>query len=311
MKRIAYILLAVLLVQGSALFGAEIRVLKFVKTKKEEVCLGDIVQGKGLNPAWSKIVLAHITSPGSTLEIPAGYIKARLRLKGVPVDKIKIELPEVVKIEREGIRITKKDLEAIARRCIRKNNPWGSRLKILKVKATKDLVLPKGRLSYSCQMIGSPVGNFSVPVIFRVDGEIVNRTWVMASTRLVTPVVVARYPIRRGEIITKDKLRIIKKDITGLPGGMFFSKDLLVGKRAKTNIGIGRVIYKSMVEIPPVIKRGQRVLIVAESDTLKVTAPGVAKEDGRIGELIKVQNLLSKKVVIGKVVDAQTVKVRF
>ena len=92
---------------------------------------------------------------------------------------------------------------------------------------------------------------------------------------------------------------------------MFFSKDLLVGKRAKTNIGIGRVIYKSMVEIPPVIKRGQRVLIVAESDTLKVTAPGVAKEDGRIGELIKVQNLLSKKVVIGKVVDAQTVKVRF
>ncbi len=310
MKRIVFTIF-VLLVWGSALFGAEIKVSKFIKTTKEKICLGDIVQGKGIDPAWRGIVLAHITSPGSTIELPASYIKARLRLKGVPVDSIKIKLPEVVKIKREGIRITKKDLEAIAKRCIKKNNPWGSRLRILKVKATKDLILPKGKLSYSCQMINSPLGNFSVPIIFRLNGEIISRTWVMAKTRLVTPVVVARYPIMRGEIITKDKLKIIKRDITGLPEGIFLSKDLLVGKRAKINIGIGKIIYKNMVEIPPAVKRGQRVLIVAESDTLRVTAPGVAKENGRIGDLIKVQNLLSKKVVVGKVMDAQTVKVRF
>jgi len=310
MKRIVFTIF-VLLIWGSALFGAEIKVSKFIKTTKEKICLGDIVQGKGIDPAWRGIVLAHITSPGSTIELPASYIKARLRLKGVPVDSIKIKLPEVVKIKREGIRITKKDLEAIAKRCIKKNNPWGSRLRILKVKATKDLILPKGKLSYSCQMINSPLGNFSVPIIFRLNGEIISRTWVMAKTRLVTPVVVARYPIMRGEIITKDKLKIIKRDITGLPEGIFLSKDLLVGKRAKINIGIGKIIYKNMVEIPPAVKRGQRVLIVAESDTLRVTAPGVAKENGRIGDLIKVQNLLSKKVVVGKVMDAQTVKVRF
>jgi len=310
MKRIVFTIF-VLLIWGSALFGAEIKVSKFIKTTKEKICLGDIVQGKGIDPAWRGIVLAHITSPGSTIELPASYIKARLRLKGVPVDRIKIKLPEVVKIKREGIRITKKDLEAIAKRCIKKNNPWGSRLRILKVKATKDLILPKGKLSYSCQMINSPLGNFSVPIIFRLNGEIISKTWVMAKTRLVTPVVVARYPIMRGEIITKDKLKIIKRDITGLPEGIFLSKDLLVGKRAKINIGIGKIIYKNMVEIPPAVKRGQRVLIVAESDTLRVTAPGVAKENGRIGDLIKVQNLLSKKVVVGKVMDAQTVKVRF
>ncbi len=311
MKRMASFIMFFLLIWSSALFGAEIKVPKFIKTTKEKICLGDIVQGAKIDPAWKGIVLAHITSPGSTIELPASYIKARLRLKGVPVDKIKIKLPEVVKIKREGIRITKKDLEAIAKRCIRQNNPWGNRLKILKITATKDLILPKGRLSYSCQMMSSPLGNFSVPIIFRVDGKIVSRTWVVVKTRLVTPVVVARYPIRRGEIITKDKLKIVKKDITRLPKGIFLSKAPLVGKRAKINISVGRIIYKNMVEIPPVIKRGQRVTIVAESDTLKVSAPGVAKENGRIGDLIKVQNILSKKIVVGKVVDAQTVKVRF
>lgn len=307
MKRI--FLITAILLWSSFLCRAEITVFKFVKTSKEKVCFGDIA--KGVDPKWKDIVLVHITTPGSSVELPAGYIRARLRLKGIPVDRLNIKIPDVVKIKREGIKISKKDLEAIAIRCIKRNNPWGKNLKITEVKAIKDVLLPKGKISYWCQLNRSPVGSFSVPIIFRLNGEIVSRTWVMAKTRLVIPVVVARYPIRRGEIITEEKLRIIKKDISAIPKGMFVKKEEVIGKRAKTNISVGRIIYKTMVEVPPVIKRGQRVRIVAESDTLKVTAPGVAKQDGRVGDVIKVQNLISKKIVSGIVVDSQTVKVNF
>jgi len=307
MRRI-FLIIAILL-WGSCLCRAEISVLKFVKTPKEKVCFGDIA--KGVDPKWKDIVLVHITTPDSSVELPAGYIRARLRLKGVPVDKLNIKIPDVVKVKREGIRISRKDLEAIARHCIKRNNPWGRDLKIVEIKATKEVLLPKGKISYWCQLNGSPVGNFSVPIIFKLNGEIVSRTWVMAKTRLVIPVVVAKYPIKRGEIITSEKLKIVKKDISALPKGMFVKKEEVIGKKAKTNISVGRIIYKAMVEVPPVIKRGQRVMIVAESDTLKVTAPGMAKQDGRVGEVIKVENLLSKKIVSGTVVDSQTVRVKF
>jgi len=269
MKRLT-IFIAIFIILGvSPLFGGEIMVPQFIETHKEKIYLGDIAQLKGCDSEWKDILLAHINTPGTTIELPAGYIKARLKLKGVPVEKLKLNIPEVVKIKREAIRISKKDLIAIAKHCIKENNPWGNRLKIMQLRARNDLVLPKGKLSYSCQLEGSPLGSFSVPIIFKVNGEIVARTWVMTKTKLTTPIIVSAYPIRRGEMITKDKIREIRKDVSRLPAGIFFNKNELIGKRAKINIGANKIIYKNMVEIPPVIKRGQRVIIIAESDNLK------------------------------------------
>lgn len=310
MKRSIYILVLFVFIV-SPLLGAEITIPKLIKTSKEKIILGDIAQLRGCDPAWKEILLAHIMTPGAIVELPSGYIKARLKLKGVPIEKIKLNIPETVKIKREAIRISKKDLIAIAKHCIQKNNPWGKRLRIIDIKAKNGLLLPKGRLTYSCQLFSSPLGSFSIPIVFKVNGEIAARTWVMAKTRLVVPIVVSAYPIRRGEIITKDKIRIIKKDVSRPLAGIFTKEEALLGKRAKINIGANRIIYKNMVEIPPLIKRGQRVTIVAESYSLRVTAPGKAKEDGRLGDIIKVENLISKKVIMGKVVDSQTIRVEF
>ncbi|RLB12732.1 MAG: flagella basal body P-ring formation protein FlgA [Deltaproteobacteria bacterium] len=310
MKRI--ILIAIFIMLGvPPLFGGEIIFHRFINTSKEKIRLGDVARIKGCNSDWKDILLAHINTPGTTIELPAGYIKARLKLNGVPVEGLRLHIPEVVKIKRQAIRISKKDLIAITRRCIMENNPWGNKLKIIQIRPTNDLILPKGRLSYSCQLNGSPLGSFSVPIIFKVNGRIVSRTWVMAKTSLITPVIISACPIRRGEMITRDKIRIIKRDVSRLLAGIFFNKEAVIGKRARINIGADKVIYKNMVEIPPVIRRGQRVTIVAESESLKITAPGKAKQDGRLGDIIKVENLLSKKVIVGKVVDNQTIKVKF
>jgi len=313
MKREVLIAIGIIFLGYALSFGAEIRIPNFVKTNKEKVCLKDIAYIKGNleNPEWKNIVLVHITTPDTTIELPAGYIRARLRLNGMPLNKINLKIPKVVRIKREGIRITERDLEEIARHCIKENNPWGKGLHILNIRAIKSILLPKGKISYSCQLLRSPIGNFSVPIIFFVNGKIADRTWVMAKTRLFIPVVVARLPIRRGEIITEDKLRLMRKYIRNSFNDFFTRKRDILGKRAKTNIGVGEIIYRDMVEVPPVIRRGERITIVAESDTLKITAPGIAKQDGRIGEIIRVQNLLSKKIITGSVLNDHTVKVNF
>ncbi len=292
-------------------FAAEIKIPEYVVTSKEKIYLGDIASCKGCNPSWKRVLLAHILYPGTCIELPEGYIRARLRLGGVPLEKVKLVVPKKVKIKRTAIRLTKKDLEDIARHCIQRNNPWGKRLRILNLKAINDLLLPKGRLSYLCDLTRLPLGSFSVPIIFKVNGKIEARTWVMAKTALITPVVISSCPIRRGEIITEDKIKVIRKMMTDIPAEIFTNPKEIIGKRARINIRANRVIYRTMVEIPPLIKRGQRVKIVAESDTLRITAPGMAKEDGRLGDMIRVQNLISKKIVVGKVVDSETVKVEF
>ena len=63
--------------------------------------------------------------------------------------------------------------------------------------------------------------------------------------------------------------------------------------------------------MPPLVKRGDVVSIIAESKDLKVTTLGVAKEKGSLGGRILVENLTSKKEVYAYVIDSNKVRVEF
>lgn len=58
-----------------------------------------------------------------------------------------------------------------------------------------------------------------------------------------------------------------------------------------------------------VVKAKQRVLLTARIGDLKVSTAGVATENGKIGQSIKVENLDSKKVVTGTVVGPAAVEI--
>ena len=53
------------------------------------------------------------------------------------------------------------------------------------------------------------------------------------------------------------------------------------------------------------------VTILAESGGLRVTAPGKVLEKGYLGELIRVQNAMSKRQIHARVVNNSTVVVDF
>jgi flagellar basal body P-ring formation protein FlgA len=63
--------------------------------------------------------------------------------------------------------------------------------------------------------------------------------------------------------------------------------------------------------MPPMVKRNDRVSIVAESGSLRITAMGEVRESASRGERVKVVNLGSNKEIFARVVDPKTVQVEF
>ena len=59
------------------------------------------------------------------------------------------------------------------------------------------------------------------------------------------------------------------------------------------------------------VRRGDVVQLLAESDHLKISTRGIAKEDGCPGERIRISNLRSRKIVYGQIIDARTARVEF
>jgi flagella basal body P-ring formation protein FlgA len=66
-----------------------------------------------------------------------------------------------------------------------------------------------------------------------------------------------------------------------------------------------------MLEKSPIVDRGDMVTILAESGDLRVTVPGRVLERGYLGELIRVQNSMSKKKIYARVINNSTVMVDF
>jgi flagella basal body P-ring formation protein FlgA len=84
-----------------------------------------------------------------------------------------------------------------------------------------------------------------------------------------------------------------------------------VGKRLKQSVKAGQYLRLNMLAVPPVVQRGDRVKILVKNGPLKIETVGIAKASGGIGEQIKVENISSKKTVVGRIRDATAVEILF
>ena len=117
-------------------------------------------------------------------------------------------------------------------------------------------------------------------------------------------------PARSARVNGK-KVKLGKDGVLRLPADRIDDPEVAIGKRTRRAVDTGTVLRPDLLEFPPLIKRGDRVRIVAESAGLRISAFGQAKQKGAQGELIPVVNLDSNKVIHARVVDSQTVRIEF
>lgn len=117
--------------------------------------------------------------------------------------------------------------------------------------------------------------------------------------------------LKKGEIIEKDDLYVARRNIAHLSPDIVTDMTKALGLMTKHNIREDTCLKEWMLERSPILKKGDMVTIVAESDDLKVTVPGRVLEKGYLGELIKIQNVMSRKKIYARVVNSSTVIVDF
>lgn len=154
---------------------------------------------------------------------------------------------------------------------------------------------------------------FRGPTVVRltvtVDGRVERSMSVTVDCRHFRDVVVATRTVRRGSSLTEDFVVVEERDITSAKHGFFTDLEELVDTRAKRPIGDGGIVSQRHVEPIPVLQRGDEVTMALRSGNMSLLATGIAMQDGGIGQRIRVQNIDSRKVVYGEVVDANTVRI--
>ena len=114
--------------------------------------------------------------------------------------------------------------------------------------------------------------------------------------------------VEKNDILELDDLEIVsteKKHQTSF----FSNKKELVGRKLKTNLKMGQILHPRHLFESFEINNGDVISIVSNLGNVSVTVSGEAQDSGNLGDLIKVRNLKSGKVIKGYVNKDKKIKI--
>lgn len=124
-------------------------------------------------------------------------------------------------------------------------------------------------------------------------------------------VVVTTRPLSRGQTVGRDHVELKAVSTSRLRNHYYTRIEELVGQEAASAARSGEILTAADLVAPRLVRRGQSLLIEAGAGTVTVKMRGKALEDGRSGELVQVRNHSSNRVVQGRVVGRDRVRVVF
>ncbi len=124
-------------------------------------------------------------------------------------------------------------------------------------------------------------------------------------------IVVLSQPLQRGEIITRAHLAIERRETSNLRDDFVTELEYVENKQLTHQLSAGAIVsLKNLVE-PKLIKRGDKVIISTSRPEFSIRMSGIAMMDGTKGQLIKVKNQNSGRIINATVIESGLVTVNY
>ncbi|WP_457624720.1 flagellar basal body P-ring formation chaperone FlgA [Persephonella sp.] len=277
---------------------------KEVTVEKSRVSLSDIAVIRSDSDSFADY-LGNLTvrkglKPGDSFTITKKQIENLLKKNYVNVSEILINGEKTV-VRRKIIKLGPQEIEKRVRVFLKERYP--------------DIKVDEVRFSYREKIFPAPYRlvldersktSSYIYLTGRVisGGKIVDRINISVRYRQFADVVFAKRDILKGETITIEDV-IVRK--TEKKAGYITDIKSVIGARAKTNIPSGKPLKVSMVEPDYPVKKRSYVKVIYDRNGIKIEITGIALENGLKGQVIKVKNPSTGKVLSCRVLGKDTV----
>ena len=274
--------------------------------------LGDIADVSGDSAERVKLFrelpLGDAPKPGTTEYLTPASLEPKLAANRVDFAAITWSVPPQLKITTRSQTVSGRQLAEAAQSFLTQTAA-GSTVTLLDLPT--DLPAPVGKLELVPELYGviRYAGQTTVQVAVRSDGRSFVKVPVQFEVRRLLDVVVATTNLNAGDILTEQSVRLERMDAGKLAAGYLTELDKAIGLQVRYALPPGSVIGERNLTRPILIKRGENVKIVARVGELEVVANGVTFAQGAAGDLVRVQNLVTKKFLTGRVQNDKSVLV--
>ncbi len=266
--------------------------------------LGDIADVSGGAAERVKylkeLALGDAPAPGTTAFFTPQSLEPRLAATHADFSAITWSVPANFKITTSSQAVSGKKIADLARSFIVQAAMGAN---VTMVETPDDLQAPLGKLELAAELSG-PI-RYNAPTIVlvavRTDGSNFVKVPVQFEVKRILDVVVAVENLNAGEIIQARSVRLEPMDAGKLQSGYITDLAKVVGMQTRQAVIPGSVVFERVLTRPILVKQGEMVRIAARIGEIEVSAGGVAMSQGAAGDLIRVQNLTTKRFLTGRV----------
>jgi len=275
--------------------------------------LGQVTVITGAGPLVTTaggVRLGRFSVPGQKITLDRATILSRLASQGIPAEKVMLTGTDAVTVRRRQQIISGDEFVSFARLFLQQNPPGSSPCDGTAVAKPKDLALPgePQNMQLVPRFVENGAGGFvTVQVSVVVDGQEVGSRTVPLRLRYRGHKALTVQEIAEGATLTPENVKI-EETVSDRPETYWKSPYGLVALRklpARTEIR-GDMVDAAQPSL--VIRRNETVVIRVRRPGFMVTAVGLAMQEGRAGQYMKVRNTDSHRIIMCKVNDDGTVE---
>ena len=133
-----------------------------------------------------------------------------------------------------------------------------------------------------------PGGRAGAPARFVLMVGRVRRGIAVASVKVSGPFARAARSIARRETITADAVDVVTGELEGVGFQRLPGPDEVLGLVARRDIAAGEPLTQAAVQLPPLVKPGDEVVLTVVAGSVRVTARAIAAASGYEGDVIRV-----------------------
>ncbi len=263
--------------------------------------------------ALRKIVIEKSPAPGKVLLLTAENIIGRMKEAGVDLSKVGYLFPRQIEVARASRLLGTDEIRNAVEEFLKTRS---AEIKlnsidyaddvfvvpgITKIEALKSINARPGFINIELKATVSPseINELPEETRFRVDASVDEWLEVPVATR----------PITKGALVEPGDVAMARLNLAAIPKDAAINQTRVIGLETKQNIGFGEVFRQNKLILPAVIDTGSKVNMRFRQGILEVVAKGTAIEAGTVGQAIKIRNDSSKKLIIGRVIEAGLVEV--
>jgi len=260
----------------------------------------------GLSEQLRDTDLGRAPSPGFGRRFTRAEVESLL--DGTVASDVSFDGAEEVVVTSDVVTIHPDTVVAAAEAHLRENVELDGTTLVEIERMPREVKVPRGRQGRTLQprlrgtsRLGNSRGRVPLNVEVLVDGKLQAVVPVALLVRTFADVPVLARSMSRGEELRESDVAFRNVETTSMSTMPPTSIQIVEGQVAKRNLNEGTTLRSADFESAVLIKRNDAVTLVFAKGGLRAESFGISRDTGRLGDTVRVENLSTKKTLVGRV----------